>query len=405
MFTSVTTAKAAAKRLQQAFSLAGRPQQLVRCQAILAGACGFNEWQHLSAALGTVNEPASARSENDVRARFDKQALALFADPDVAPLDRLFHSAFHHGTGGGGCGSAEIDRRISRAVHSLPPSELFVTPFREGGWQKDPGNVVSTAGLPGHPDLEVDMLLEKWPVSDGEHLDLRVREALVRLRRGTEVVGEIRTTLFIPLVTRISVRKACIEADFYSAFDLWTAANLGRDIGPRAFHSPVAVVLGWEMATAYRGRGIGTEFLRAALADWKSRHRSLATVAINHASSGRTPNFGSMGREGPMVATHALERLRRHIQATDLKGCLGKAGRLVLFDNSRQGDHDGTDRTLGALLVEGTLPDDLEAAGEQFRIGRAIGSDPSHRSGDPEVNEILDFFHGRLKCQGADEGG
>ena len=365
MFTSLDAARGAAKRLKAATDGMGRPQKLTRCQAVVATACGFNGWQHLAKTLGTPHEPGDARDKDLALRRFGETMRPLLPPTLASDIPCLFSATFGHGT----CaGSPDLDARLSAAVRELPPSPGFGRGLPVFGLdalaRKDGCIRTSSMPLAAHDPAQGTVELEVATAEGTADTPMPVREVRAWLRRNGETVGFAQATLYLPRGRDgVSLDDATEIADMVSDADIWAVRNLGRSEGQDVFRSGVAMLWWWEMAPSDRGRGAGTAFLRAVMADLKRRHRGLGILALDPDSPNGKPDFASL-EGGAALLPIARRRLRSHVASLDLAGCLGPRGRVVLFDNARRGGPMETMMAVGAVASGGRAAEGLRGEAE-----------------------------------------
>ncbi len=98
-------------------------------------------------------------------------------------------------------------------------------------------------------------------------------------------------------------------------------------------------------------------------ADLKRRHRGLGILALDPDSPNGKPDFASL-EGGAALLPAARRRFRSHAASLDLAGCLGPRGRLVAFDNARQGGPMETMAAVGAVAMGGTAAERLRGEAE-----------------------------------------
>ncbi len=365
MFTSLDAARGAAKRLKAATDGMGRPQKLTRCQAVVAAACGFNGWQHLARTLGTPHEPGGTRDKSLALHRFSETMRPLLPATPAPDISGLFSATFGHSTG---AGSPDVDARVSAAVRGLPASPGFdrglpVFGFGSKGGQ-DGCARTSSVPLATQDPAQGIVELSIATVEETADTPMPVREVRAWLRSDGETVGFAQATLYVPRGRDgVSLDEATEIADMVSDADVWAVRNLGRSEGRGIFRSGVAMLWWWEMAPSHRGHRAGTAFLRVVAADLKRRHRGLGILALDPDSPNGKPDFASLAG-GAALLPAARRRFRSHVASLDLAGCLGPRGRLVTFDNARQGGPMETMAAVGAVAMGGTAAEGLRGEAE-----------------------------------------
>lgn len=343
MFTTLKAAKAGAKRLQSAFSESGYPQKLTLCQEILAKTCGYNNWPHLSKTIGTKHAPKPA-----------DQPMALFtaatqaAAPRQAQLnvDGLFAAAFRYDTKT----DESFEQRLSELVRQLPGAEMRHEFRHEGPYSRDSHKTVRRRVMPfkhervKHGEITVDVGLD-YETADEE---LPIRNVFAGLWSGKEMVGIARGTLLAPKSGKyhIGLDYAADIGDHKSDDLVWSILNLGREAGEDVFSYGVLLLWSWCLAPAYRGHGIGRPFLDDVLGGLKKSYKHLEILAIDSSDPGELDFAGEPSASA--IKPAAARRLRTYLDRLWIDG-FGPWGRIVLYDNSRQGGTYQTMMTMGKI--------------------------------------------------------
>lgn len=363
MFTSLTAAKAGARRLQSAFKKAARPQKLTICQRIIARSCGYEDWLALAKAIGTPHAPKRATDSELVMKAFGKEAAKELPRGSAIDVGALFAETFSHGIG-----ESNLDpKRLSDAVRTAPgffdladayrnsvPTDFESKSIRQ--------HTLEIAALKaGRITLDVGL--------DSETCDshLPIREVTAALWDKKKVVGFIDGLLLVPRRRgTVSLDYAVDIGDHKADHYVWSILNFGKAMGETAFDAGVMFLWHWQLAPGYRGKQIGTAFLAAVMKNLKKSHPLLETIAINSAS----PSALDFTKEadGAALEVASVRKLRAYLETIDCS-CLGRNGRVVLYDNARQGGHYETILAMGGLAAIGEdVTDELRGEEDLQRL-------------------------------------
>lgn len=360
MFTTLKAAKAGAKRLQSALSKAGYPHKLTHSQAIVAKACGYSNWPHLSKTIGTQHAP-KLRTHDEAFATFDAAVRSTASDSNIADL---FAAAFRYGASS--ATSDEIGERLSSLVRQMPGTAIREVhreevEFDQMNDRKTRRRKIPFPQVPAG-EITVDVGLD----FETRDLDLPIRFVIAALWSGEEMIGVASGTLLAPKFRcNMTTNDAAEVADTNSAHLVWSVLNLGRDAGDDVFGGGVLFLWQWQLAPEWRGRRLGALFLNEALASLKKSYKTIEAIAIDTSEPGTLDFSGEA--DATALKAASVRRLRAYLKEF-WTNSLGPFGRVLRFDNSRQGGSYQTMLIMGRILNGRGLPEEMPSEDAAMEI-------------------------------------